>query len=79
MDPAALSRLAPVVAAPKAEVTAAIAAIEARGDVVTPNALRTQLTATSAAADYDGDEWYTPTEGGRERVPGALPSCTDEH
>ena len=62
MDHAALSRLAPVVAAPRGEVRAAMATIEARGDVVTPNALRVQLTATSSQADYDGDEWYTPPD-----------------
>jgi phage N-6-adenine-methyltransferase len=62
MDPAALSRLAPVVSASKPEIRAAMTAIEERGGVVTPNALRVQLSAVSAAADYDGDEWYTPPD-----------------
>lgn len=60
MDPAALSRLRPVVEAPKAQVKAAMTAIEARGEVVTPSALLREVTAVSAADDYDGDEWYTP-------------------
>ena len=61
-DGKTLRSLAPVVIAPKAEIRAAMATIEARGDVVTPNALRVQLTATSSQADYDGDEWYTPPD-----------------
>jgi hypothetical protein len=45
MDPAALSRLGSVVAAPKPAVRAAMEEIEARGEVVTPSALKRELTA----------------------------------
>ena len=60
MDPAALSRLRPLIEAPKAEVKTAMRAIESRGEVVTPSALLREVTATSSQAGYDGDEWYTP-------------------
>ncbi len=62
MDPAALSRLKPLVALGKADVKAAMRAIEEAGEVVTPAALLRQVTATSSSDDYDGDEWYTPPD-----------------
>lgn len=62
LDPATLSRLKPLVESPPEKVEAAKVSIEARGDVVTPTALVRELTSVSSAADYDGDEWYTPSD-----------------
>lgn len=62
MDPAALSKLKPLVAMEPDRVRAATKEIEAAGEVATPAALLRHVTAVSSQSDYDGDEWYTPTE-----------------
>ena len=54
MDPAALSRLKPLVEAKPAEKAAAVARIEARGDVVTPMALLREVAATVAGGVVTG-------------------------
>lgn len=60
MDPAALSRLRPVLEASAPVRAEAKAAIEARGEIVTPASLLREVTSASAAEDYDGDSSFTP-------------------
>jgi ParB family chromosome partitioning protein len=62
VDGSQLRRLRPVLDAPAPKVTAAQHAIEARGEIVTPAALLREVTATTAAEGYDGDEWRTPAD-----------------
>jgi phage N-6-adenine-methyltransferase len=57
-----LNKFKPLVHATTDRIETAKAAIEFRGDVVTPKGLLREVTAASASEDYDGDEWYTPPD-----------------
>jgi phage N-6-adenine-methyltransferase len=61
-----LSALRPLIEAPKAVVIEAMAAIEARGEVVTPAALLREVVhgapRGSAKFSSESDEWYTPAK-----------------
>jgi phage N-6-adenine-methyltransferase len=71
-----LRRLRPLADAAPADLERAISACTASGEGVSPSNVVRALTATSAAANYDGDSWATPPEI-IERVRGVFGGAID--